>query len=238
MQSRIAFSRMRISVIIPALNEEKCIGKLLSHLGNTGDIASTEIIVVDGGCTDNTKAKVESFNHVQWVESPKKGRAVQMNYGVEKCSGDILYFVHADTLPPETWKGDILSASKKGAKIGGFRFKFDSDRWLLKFNSWCTRFNILSFRGGDQSLFCTREFFNELNGYADLEIMEEYDLIKRAKSAGQDFKLIPKSTLVSARKYENNSYLKVNWVNFLAMLRWRLGTDSQVIKSKYKKALN
>ena len=101
-----------------------------------------------------------------------------------------------------------------------------------------TRFNILSFRGGDQTIFITRELFKALNGYKDWCIMEEYDLIKRAEEMGSNYKLIQKDVLVSARKYDNTNYFKINFANLLSWLKFRLGVDHRKIKASYFNRVN
>lgn len=225
-----------ISIIIPTYNESESICRLLDHLIQTKS-DSTQILVADGGSEDGTCACCEKYSEVQLVRCNAKGRASQMNQAAKLASSDILYFVHADTIPTKTWESDIKKAISKGHELGGFRFKFDSNKPLLCFNSWATRFNILSFRGGDQSIFISNTLFKLVNGYSDMEIMEEYDLIKKCRAEGISYHLIQKDTLVSARKYEKNSYLKVNFENFLAMLKFRLGVDHSKIKKRYSEKI-
>ncbi|MFK7756231.1 MAG: TIGR04283 family arsenosugar biosynthesis glycosyltransferase [Flavobacteriales bacterium] len=228
---------IRISVIIPTLNEENHISTILTFFQTTAS-SFTEVLVADGGSTDATRDKVNSFENVQLISCTKKGRAFQMNEAASKARGELLYFVHADVVPTESWEEDIWSAYKAHKLIGGFRFKFNSDRPLLRFNSYMTRLNILSFRGGDQTLYISKNFFDSLNGYQEWEIMEEYDLIKRARKEGVKFNLIQKHVIVSARKYENNSYFKINLANGLAMLKFRMGVDHRKIRESYFKMIN
>ncbi len=228
---------MSISIIIPTYNEAAYIGKLVIYLTKNGGSKVEEIIVVDGGSTDNT-ANIAKRKGAQVIISDKKGRAAQMNRGVEKATGKILYFVHADTLPPKTFVEDIFIAVEEGYKIGGYRFKFDSDKLLLKLNAYLTRFNIIICRGGDQTLFVTRQLFDELGGYNDDQlIMEEYDFMKKARKENR-FKVIQKDTLVSARKYDHNSYARVNFANFIAFNMWRLNFNRNRILSAYKSLLH
>jgi len=223
---------IRISVIIPTLNEENHISTILSFL-HTTSTSLTEVIVADGGSTDRTIDIIKEFENVKLLRCAKKCRSFQMNEAAEQAAGDILYFVHADVIPPSTWEKDLRSAFDENKPIGGYRFKFDSNRPLLLFNSFMTRLNILSFRGGDQTLYISRKLFQELEGYPDWEIMEEYELIKRARKVGVRYNLIQKDVLVSARKYEKNSYFKINLANGLAMLKFRMGVDHRKIKNSY-----
>jgi GT2 family glycosyltransferase len=99
-----------------------------------------------------------------------------------------------------------------------------------------TRFNITSFRGGDQSIFIKKDFFEKLNGYDEkYVIMEEYDLLRRVKALGIKYYLIQKDVLVSARKYEGRTWLEVNWANVKAMTQFRRGVAPEVIKRNYLK---
>jgi len=226
-----------ISVIIPALNEEDHINTLLDFF-SIHSSEHIEVILADGGSTDSTLKIATSYKNVKVLNCYKKGRSFQMNEAAALSKGEVLYFVHADVVPSESWEQDVWSAYKKGSLIGGYRFKFDSNRPLLRFNSYMTRLNILSFRGGDQTLYISKEFFNALNGYQEWEIMEEYDLIKRARKTGVPYNLIQKDVLVSARKYENNSYFKINLANGLAMIKFRLGVDHSKIKASYFRMIN
>lgn len=227
---------MFLSIIIPTYNESENIQRLIRCL-QIPNHENFEIIVCDGGSSDDTAQKVKELG-VKFFTSPIKGRAAQLNFGASKSTGEVLYFVHADTLPPTSYIKDIEDAVSEGFSIGCYRFKFDSERKMLKFNAYCTRFDRLMCRGGDQSLFVTRTLFEKLNGYCEQhKIMEDYDIIIRAKKL-EKFKIIPKNIVVSARKYEYNSYVKVNFANLLAFLMYYIKVDHDRIISVYKKLLN
>jgi rSAM/selenodomain-associated transferase 2 len=230
---------MRISVIIPTINEQNNIALLIESLKNNGGESVTEIIVVDAGSSDQTEIVAKNAGAIV-IKSPKCGRAVQMNYGAKFATGDILYFVHADTRVPSTFVADIHQAINEGYESGCYRFQFDSDKFMLKINSYFTRFNSLTVRGGDQTLFIARRLFAELNGFDEYYvIMEEYDLLRRLwRRKRSAFKIIPKDVLVSARKYENNSWIRVQFANLVAMTLFRLGTNPVRIARTYKKMLD
>ena len=228
---------MKFSIIIPTLNEEENIQRLLIHLQKHANSNLREIIVVDGGSSDETCTIAKDLN-VKILQSPKKGRATQMNLGATHASGDVLYFVHADTLPPESYMKDLEIALVEKYPIGCFRFRFNSNKKILRFNSYMTRFDRIWVRGGDQSLFITRTLFDSLGGYRDdFKIMEEYDLITRARKEAA-FKIIPKDVLVSDRKYDNNSFLRVQIANATVFMMYRFGASQNAMCNTYKRLLN
>jgi len=227
---------VKISIIIPTLNEEKYIGDLLNYLSENSCGCIAEIIVCDGNSIDLTR-DIAQGRGARVIALEKSCRAVQMNAGARVATGEVIYFVHADTRPPNSFIKDINSSILNNYDIGGYRFKFDSSKWSLKFNSWMTRFNILSFRGGDQSLFLTKKAWEELGGFDEkFVVMEEYDLLKRA-SLRFRYCLIQKDVIVSARKYDQNSWLRVNFANTVAMIMFRMNYDPQHIKKTYSKLL-
>ena len=228
-------SSFEISVIIPTYNEESRIVDLLHYLKENSDPAKVEILVVDGQSTDQTVKKIADSGF-RYIISPRKGRAEQMNLGAKHTTGEILYFVHADSLPPETFASDIQKVLQKGYDSGSYRFAFDSDKWLLKINSWFTRFDVLMFRGGDQTLFVRRKTFNELDGFKNYDIMEDFDFIRRLRKQAK-FTVLQKDTLISARKYQDNSYFKVNLVNLAIFIMFFLGVSQKKMVNTYKKLI-
>jgi len=227
---------VKISVIIPVYNEEDFICSLLDHLIAT-KFQDTEVIVADGGSNDGTINCCKKYSEVSVMHCKAKGRASQMIEAVKIAKGDFFYFIHADSLPPKSWEVDIRNCSLKNCQLGGYRFKFASDHPLLRFNSWMTRINISSFRGGDQSFFVSNTCYQLVGGFSDIEIMEEYDFFRRARRKGFKYTLIQKDTKVSARKYEKNTYLRVNFENFLAMMKFKMGVDYRKIKERYSRKI-
>lgn len=228
---------MTISIIIPTYNEQENISELITHLQQNAGNQQIEIIVVDGDSCDDTLKKAQSCG-VTCIVSEKKGRAAQMNTGAKNASGKILYFVHADAIPPTTYVPDILSAIDQGYESGCYRFRFDSDHPLLKINAFMTRFDRIMCRGGDQTLFITSTLFEKLNGYKnDFIIMEDYDLIERIQDSSS-FKIIPKNVIVSSRKYHNNGYFKVQIANFIVFMMYFLNCSQETMLHTYKQLLH
>lgn len=227
---------MITSVIIPTYNEEPNIGSLIDYLNSFKGGSEIEVIVCDGNSSDNTRLIAENKNAIV-ITSQEKGRAFQMNCGAAKAKGDILYFVHADTLPPKYYTNCIKEAVLNGYTSGCCAYKFDSNKWPLKINSYLTRFNGPLSGGGDQTLFVTKSVFKKIGGFnTKYSIMEDFDLTRRLKK-NCNFKIIKNRALVSARKYEKNSYLKVNVANIIAMLLFWANIDPQHIHNFYKKTI-
>jgi rSAM/selenodomain-associated transferase 2 len=225
-----------LSIIIPVYNEEKTILHQIRYLSECSRGYPTEIIVVDGGSTDQT-ADIVRTQGFTCLSSPAKGRAIQMNTGADYSNGSILYFVHADSTPPGSFQQDIRNSLEKGEQAGCYRFAFDCDNPFLKVNAYCTRFDRLMCRGGDQTLFITSRLFYELDGFRnDYKIMEDFEFIRRLRKR-ESFTIIPKDTVVSARKYQENSYLKVNIVNLIVFMMFFLGASQQTMLHAYKQLI-
>ena len=176
---------MFLSIIIPTYNEQENIGKLIQYSKKNATNKEYEIIISDAGSKDNT-VKIANELGAKTIISPVKGRACQMNYGVQFAMGSIYYFVHADCLPIATFYDDILDALKKGYNCKSFRFQLDSKKFLLKINSYFTRFNFLFCRGGDQILFITKELLDTVGSNKEERlIMEDYDFLSRIWQQGR-----------------------------------------------------
>lgn len=230
---------MTISLIIPTLNEEKRIRALLYYLkGLPQQELLEEIIVCDGGSRDRTVEEA-GLPEVNVLLSPATGRAVQMNHAAAQARGDILYFVHADVFPPLSCLSDINQAINKGGhKMGCFRCKYTEESKMMRLNARLTKLNWVAAGGGDQTFFITRTAFDHLRGFdSSLPIMEDFDLVWRAKKHWK-LHVVDSEVLVSARKYENNSYIKVQLTNAMVFLLFRWGAHPEMLSRMYKKILN
>ncbi len=226
---------MKVSIIIPVLNEASTIRQLVNHFLTNLD-ETFEIIVVDGGSSDQT---IEICNQlpIQLLTS-KPSRAIQQNTGAKAAKYEHLYFVHSDTLPPKSVEKDLKKCIDNNIEAACYRSSFDTSSVLMKVNAFFTRFNFLVCRGGDQSLLINKKTFFDLGGFDEsLAIMEEYPLIQKLMDE-KKLHIIPKAITISARKYENRSWLKVNKANYNAFKLYRAGTDSKIIQKTYLEALN
>ena len=212
-----------ISVIIPTLNEERTIIATLAH---TATLGFDELIVIDGGSTDDTPALVESYrlstqssalSPVQWVTA-LPGRARQMNEGAKASRGEILLFLHADTQLPRDAKTLIDTTLADRRMVGG-RFDVQFDRpsmWgtiISRMMNWRSRLSGLA--TGDQALFVRRPIFEQMGGFADMPLMEDIDFSRRLKRKGATAALTATVT-TSFRRWEQQGPLRT------ILLMWSL----------------
>ncbi|MFT4733838.1 MAG: rSAM/selenodomain-associated transferase 2 [Algoriphagus sp.] len=229
-----------LSIIIPTYNEvdsiEKCLTKIQENLGEI----SYEIILADSPHSTDALSKLAAERNCVYVQSKKGGRNFQMNYGAKLAEGNMLYFVHADVLVNKDFVTDIKQAVCDGYDMAAYRSEYSRyPHPLLYLNAFFTRFPMIWCRGGDQTLFIKKEVFQDLNGFCEKHsIMEDYDILIRAKKRYK-FKVIPKTVLISSRKYEKNGYWKVQKANFMVMRKWQKNevSPSELLQT-YKRLLD
>jgi rSAM/selenodomain-associated transferase 2 len=228
---------MKISIIIPTYNEGENIGKVLDYLNensNPGNIK--EIIVSDGISEDNT-LEIARSKGARIVNHKVAGRAKQMNAGAREATGDVFYFLHADSYPPKNFDEEILHCLNKGYKAGSFRMKWDMDHWLLNFFAWFTRFNFQWCRGGDQSLYIEKELFNTLKGFNEnYRFLEDYEIVPRIKKHAS-FKVIQKDIITSARKYRKNGVIRLQMHVAKTYILRMLGMDIDKVAEIYYRGI-
>ncbi|MGM0502861.1 MAG: TIGR04283 family arsenosugar biosynthesis glycosyltransferase [Bacillota bacterium] len=223
-----------ISIIIPVLNEEKTIVDVLGHVNDLA--GNKEIIVVDGGSIDQTPQLAEGL--ADKVCQTKAGRGHQMNYGASFAAGEILLFLHSDS-----WleKGSLLAiaAALKDENIigGSFSLKIDDDSWPLRFISWTSnlRAKYLNLIFGDQGIFVRRHIFEELGGYPEIELMEDWEFSKRLAKRGELIQL-NHQIYTSARRWEEYGVWKTIWLMHKIKLLYVLGVKPEKLKKIYRDA--
>jgi rSAM/selenodomain-associated transferase 2 len=227
---------MKISIVIPVLNEATKIGPLIAYLLQHGGERVGEILVIDAGSSDET-VYLACAAGAQVHYSTVRSRAVQMNIGARAAQFPVLYFVHADTLPPRSFATDILEAVSAGIQMGCYRYVFDSPHLMLKINAYFTRYNWLWCQGGDKTFFIERLIFEALGGYDEYYcVMEEYDFLRRATKQYR-FQILPKNAIVSARKYKKNGWLRVQLANLIVFRSFQRGMEPAKIKATYLRLL-
>lgn len=228
-----------ISIIIPTYNEYNNLKDLLNLINSIDADQIKETIVVDAQASnDNARALVMDLG-ANYFQSMHTNRAIQMNEGAKQAKGDILYFIHADVRPPQQFTGDILASISRKNQFGFFRYRFDSEKRILKFNSLFTHFNNIFVGGGDQTLFIEAKTFHEVGGFDEsLALCEDFDLFKRLKKNKVQFEIVKSMVTISDRKYLKNNYLKVNFTNLVVFTLFQCGYDSKKLKVFYQKILN
>ena len=219
---------LKISVVIPALNEAARIESTLEALATQP--GPREVIVVDGGSTDDTRARAAAY---ATVLTSSRGRARQMNHGAQEADGPVLLFLHADTqLPSDAFDLIRATLADPSAEAGAFRLRFDVTTPLLRFYSFCTRFPLPRLCFGDRGLFVRRAVFETLGGYPEVSIFEDLEMVRLLHKRG-GFRFLPQAVTTAARRFESVGPLRQQALNFYLWTRYQLGADPERIAHLY-----
>lgn len=256
----------KLSIIIPIFNEAKHISKLLNYLlKNVSYKNNIEIIIVDGGSTDDSENIIKKFVTSSNPDSlsglyreaskegldtfsgnentrprisllgSEKGRAKQMNLGAKYAKGNILYFLHADSFPPKYFDEFILNETSKGNEAGCFIMKFNSNHLWLKLAGWLTKLPFKSCRGGDQSQFITKSLFNTIGGFDESFTIYEDNDLISKLYKRNQFVVIQEWLTTSARCYSANGIWRLQWHYWTIHLKKLFGASAYELNQYYKK---
>jgi rSAM/selenodomain-associated transferase 2 len=214
----------RLSIVVPAVDEAANLARLLPDL--LARERDAEVLVADGGSRDESRAVVARVPAVRWVSAPR-GRARQMNAGARAARGDVLLFLHADTLLPDGAGAAIRAALADPGVVGGrFDVRLDSDRYLLALVGWLMnhRSRLTGISTGDQAIFVRRAVFEGLGGYPDIPLMEDVELTRRLKRCGR-LAALGLRVMTSARKWETEGPLRTIVLMWILRLLYATGVS-------------
>lgn len=222
----------RLSIIIPALNEQRSLVPLFDDIAalRTG----VEVILVDGGSTDDTR-DVARHAGARVLES-KPGRGIQLCLGAQHATAPMLCFLHADVRIPEAARRALETIARTGERgAWAFRLRIDGARRAYRAIEWSanTRSALLGLPYGDQGLVIARSRYDEVGGYADLPIMEDVAIARALRKTG-GIALLPAALLVSPRRWERDGVLGRSIRNAWLLTRYLTGSAPSALSLSYQ----
>ncbi|MFM7365038.1 MAG: TIGR04283 family arsenosugar biosynthesis glycosyltransferase [Cuspidothrix sp.] len=220
-----------ISIIIPTLNEASNIKAVVNSIRYSNDI---EIIVVDGGSVDETLLIAKSLDVKVIVASP--GRANQMNAGAMVASGEILLFLHGDTLLPKGF--DVMvhrTLAKPGIVAGAFALYINAPNWGLRLVEFGVKWrsHLWQMPYGDQAIFLTKDVFQQVGYFPQMPIMEDFELIRKLKSLGKIY-LLSAPVITSPRRWLKKGIFHTTILNQIVVIAYLLGVSPNRICNWYR----
>jgi rSAM/selenodomain-associated transferase 2 len=223
---------MKISIVIPTLNEAANLPQTLAAIGPPNP--DREIIIADGGSTDATREIAQMAGAIVIAANP--GRATQQNHGAAQATGEIYLFLHADTRLPNNWAEFVTQTLANPQTIAGaFELAIDSPRWPLRLIEWGVKVRSRHFQlpYGDQAIFLRAKTFHQLGGFPDLPIMEDFQLVKQLQPLGQ-ITLVPAAVKTSSRRWDRRGLVQTTLLNQVMILGFYLGVDPDRLQAWYR----
>ena len=221
---------MKVSIIVPTLNEELVLENTLTHIQQ---LSPHELIVSDGGSNDYTCRIADRFSHR--VITGSAGRALQMNAGANEATGDLLLFLHADSrIEPESYR-KMLEYMKNPKWIGGaFTLCIESGKWSLKLIALLAniRSKYFGLAYGDQGFFVRKEVFKDMNGFSPIPICEDLDFYYRLRKKGSVI-LLKEKAHTSPRRWINEGIFFTTARNFFIAVLFGLGFPPHILTKWY-----
>lgn len=224
-------SGLTVSVVIPVLGDCASLGNILQQL-ETFPAKPDEIIVVDGAPDIDCRDLCSEHGCTYLITKP--GRGNQLDVGARQASGQVIWFLHADSCPPDSAVDFIRQAIGDGAIGGFFRFRFTGASAWHKRVLECL-INLRSRLGvpyGDQGLFILRSDYAALGGFPDIPLFEEVPLVKATRRRGR-FVQLPAAIGVSPRRWERDGWLRRSIENRLLALGYAAGISPATLARRY-----
>jgi len=219
-----------LTIIIPTYNEADNIAKTIKAIG---DLTGNEVIVVDGGSSDQTTNIAKNMGVK--VLSSQPGRARQMNLGVQESSGDTLLFLHGDTILPADFSDNLKAVlAKPGVVVGAFKLRIGmagvGARIIEKLVDWRSRFLQMPY--GDQAIFMERSLFSEVGCYDNEPFLEDYLFIRKARKYGR-IGLSEAAVQTSGRRWQRLGLIRTTIINQLVIAGFLFGVPIVKLKKLY-----
>lgn len=220
-----------ISIIVPVLNEEKKLPDLLSHLQKFRD-QGHEVIIVDGGSVDNSLMLAQSS--ADNVIVSRKGRSIQMNSGASVANGDVLLFLHSDTLLPEAAL-DTIENFIPESFWGRFDVSLSSDKFIFRvIESFINlRSRLTSINTGDQAIFIETQLFNAVSGFPEIALMEDVAISKKLKKIIAPI-CLKQRVISSSRRWENRGVVTTVFLMWKLRLYYFFGVSPDRLNQLYR----
>ncbi|MEM7782561.1 MAG: TIGR04283 family arsenosugar biosynthesis glycosyltransferase [Planctomycetota bacterium] len=220
--------------MIPVINEAENLAEVVENARQAG---ADEIIVADGGSTDGSRKIAKAMN-CELVESAP-GRGIQQNSGASIASGDVLLFLHADNrLTPKSCR-EIrrqFETNQNETWYGCFRQQIDHSatiyRWIELGNEWRVKWQGLVY--GDQAMFVTRKLFDQVGGFPEIRIMEDFEISRRLSRRHRPI-ILTGPVVVSSRRWNQNGPVRQTFRNWWLSTAFRLGASPEWIETQYRR---
>ena len=211
---------MRVSAIVPVLNEATNLRACLDSVFSAG--RDVEVIVVDGGSAD-ASADIARTSGATVMSSPIAERAHQLNLGASHARGEVLLFLHADTVLPPEWLAALTAALREDRHIvgGGFRRRFTHPSAFLRFTCWLAGWRVRWWGSllGDQAMFVRRAAFAAVGGFPAIKVFEDLEFSLRMRELGRIVLLSPR-VISSGRRFERQGAVRQTLSDFVLTLRY------------------
>ncbi len=221
-----------VSIIVPVLNDATVLSSLLDQLQDVRALGH-EVIVVDGGSRDDVDG-VSDGRVDKLVHSPA-GRARQMNMGASQAKGELLWFLHADSLIHADCLDGILQLAQHEKVWGRFDVQLSGNDWRLRIvelmMNWRSR--LTGIATGDQGIFLTRDAFKQVGGYKEIPLMEDIEISKALKKISRPF-LLSQLITASSRRWQRQGVFRTILLMWSLRLAYFLGISADRLSAYYR----